>query len=157
MTPQFGSVIRRATPEDEPATIAILHEYFSAAEVIVRDDRPAVRAYLCGPGAIWLAEVAGLPIGCIALRPLHLAEPRAAEVKRLYVQPAYRGHGVADRLHEALEGGAREAGYTWLYLDTSSQMQAAIRFYSRHGYQLCDPYNTNPQATIFMRKSISSL
>lgn len=150
-------VIRRATPEDEQAATEILHEYYVEAEVIVRDDADAVRSYLYGPGAIWLAERDGLPIGCIALRPLTAIGTKAAEVKRLYVQQTYRRHGIADRLHEALERGARAAGYEWLYLDTSWRMRAAIGFYARHGYQPCEPYNTNPQATIFMRKSISPL
>ena len=138
------------------AASAILHEYFEEAAVIVRDDAEAVRAYLRGPGAIWLAEQNGRPIGCIALRPLSMPPARVAEIKRLYVQRPYRGHRIADRLHDALERGAKAAGYEWLYLDTSSSMQAAIEFYKRHGYQACDPYNTNPQATLFMRKSISA-
>lgn len=148
-------VIHKATPDDERAASAILHEYFEEATVIARDDAEAVRAYLRGPGAIWLAERDGCPIGCIALRPLSLPGAPVAEVKRLYVQRHSRGQGIADRLHDALERGAKAAGYAWLYLDTSSRMQAAIEFYKRHGYQACDPYNTNPQATLFMRKSLS--
>jgi len=148
-------LIRKATPDDERATSAILHEYFEEAAVIVRDDADAVRAYLRGPGALWLAEQNGRPIGCIALRPLDIPPAPVAEVKRLYVQRSSRGQGVADRLHDALERGALAAGYAWLYLDTSSRMQAAIAFYLHHGYQACEPYNTNPQATLFMRKSIA--
>jgi len=33
-------------------------------------------------------------------------------------------------------------------------MRAAIRFYERHGFERCERYNENPQATLFMRKPL---
>jgi len=59
-------------------------------------------------------------------------------------------------------GGSRAAcqaiqvGYEWLYLDTKDDLENAIRFCKRHGYECCDRYNSNPQATIFMRKQFSA-
>jgi ribosomal protein S18 acetylase RimI-like enzyme len=75
-------------------------------------------------------------------------------VKRLYVRPESRGQHIADRLLEALEEYAFEAGYRALYLDTKDDLVVAIHFYQRHGYGLCERYNDNPQATIFMRKDL---
>jgi GNAT superfamily N-acetyltransferase len=86
------------------------------------------------------------------MRPLETAGPHAAEVKRLYVRPAHRGGGVASALMDALEEGARESGYTELYLDTKDDLTVAIRFYERRGYERIPRYNDNPQATIFMRR-----
>jgi ribosomal protein S18 acetylase RimI-like enzyme len=75
-------------------------------------------------------------------------------VKRLYVRPAFRQRGIADKLLQALEQFASTQGAEWLYLDTSDDLKAAIAFYEGHGYLRCDRYNDNPQATIFMRKQI---
>ena len=92
--------------------------------------------------------------GCIALR--ELAEmPRSGEIKRLYVQPAYRQHGIAQSLLNALEQFAANAGYDWLYLDSAPGMDTAVRFYQRYSYELCPRYNNNPQANIYLRKRIA--
>jgi N-acetylglutamate synthase-like GNAT family acetyltransferase len=150
------AAIRRAAAADERAAVSILQEYYEAARVVVRDDTLAIREYLTGPGALWLSELDRAPIGCIALRPLPLLAKDVCEVKRLYVRDAYRGRGIADRLHDALESHARAAGIPWMYLDTTHGMQAAVKFYSRHGYEPCERYNDNPQATLFMRKTLAT-
>jgi GNAT superfamily N-acetyltransferase len=75
----------------------------------------------------------------------------------MYVRDAWRGRGVAQGLLEAVEAFARERGYEWLYLDTTEEMTAASRLYRRNGYEPCERYNANPQATIFMRKRLGSL
>jgi len=49
---------------------------------------------------------------------------------------------------------ARKAGLEWIYLDTYDDLKPAIAIYERRGYQRCERYNDNPQATLFMRKNI---
>ena len=78
----------------------------------------------------------------------------AAEVKRLYVRPAFRGLGLAHALMQAAEEHARAGGLEWLYLDTKDDLHAAIHFYLGTGYQPCPRYNDNPQATLFLRKQL---
>ena len=78
----------------------------------------------------------------------------ACELKRMYVQPPYRGRGIAESLLGSLEAYARDFGYRWAYLDTKDDLIPAIRFYEHHGYERCERYNENPQATIFMRRRL---
>jgi GNAT superfamily N-acetyltransferase len=80
--------------------------------------------------------------------------PRAAECKRLYVRPAARGNRVADKLLDAMEAFARDQGIAWIYLDTYDDLKTAIALYERRGYERCERYNDNPQATLFMRKHL---
>jgi ribosomal protein S18 acetylase RimI-like enzyme len=148
-------VARRATVADEAAASAILDEYFRTLAIEVPDDRMTIRGYLAGPGTLWLAESGDEVVGCVALRPLPSVAPRACEVKRLFVRSAYRGHGVAGILMDALESHARQSRYDAIYLDTKDVMQAAIRFYVRRGYEPIARYNDNPEATIFMRRPLS--
>ena len=42
----------------------------------------------------------------------------------------------------------------WIYLDTYDDLKAAIALYIRRGYETCERYNDNPQATVFLRKQI---
>jgi GNAT superfamily N-acetyltransferase len=91
--------------------------------------------------------------GCVLYRPLDTI-PFAAECKRLFVLPAFRGHNIAARLMDTLEDAARASNLRWLYLDSKENFQAAIRMYRRRGYVDCSRYNQNPQATIFLRKDL---
>jgi putative acetyltransferase len=74
----------------------------------------------------------GRAIGCAALRRL---DGRCAEVKRMYVEPASRGSGVAVALLRGLEEKARARGWTTLRLETGPAQPDAIRFYEREGYR----------------------
>jgi len=146
--------IRRAYPADEAVAWEIVEEYNRAVDVAIPDSPDGFRAYLAGPGAMWLAETAGGAAGCVVLRALDEIEEAACEVKRLYVRPAHRGRRIAGALMDALEDHARNAGYAWAYLDSKVDLEAAIRFYRARGYKEIERYNDNPQATIFMRRRL---
>jgi GNAT superfamily N-acetyltransferase len=147
--------IRRATPAELRDAYRMVSEYYEAAAVQKRETLEEFsRDYFCCGAGFWLARSGDNIIGCVALR--HIAEPNAAEIKRMYVRPEARGQGVARQLLESAEGFAIAAGYQWIYLDTADDMKAAARFYQRNGFQPCERYNDNPQATIFMRKRLAT-
>jgi ribosomal protein S18 acetylase RimI-like enzyme len=150
--------IRRAGLDDLDEAWAIVSEYYDAVAVEVREDRPSfLGSYFSDGSGIWLARNGeGAVAGCIALRPL-AAFASAGEVKRLYVQPASRGQGIAGRLLGALENFAKAFGYGCLFLDSKDDLEAAIGFYESRGYMRCERYNDNPQATIFMRKCLTDV
>jgi GNAT superfamily N-acetyltransferase len=147
--------IRRATPAELRDAYRMVSEYYEAAAVQKRETQEEFfHDYFCCGAGFWLARAGDNVIGCVALR--HIAEPNAAEVKRMYVRPEARGQGVAQLLLETAEKFALAAGYHWIYLDTADDMKAAARFYQRNGFQQCERYNDNPQATIFMRKQLAT-
>lgn len=85
--------------------------------------------------------------GCCALRPLDAADyPNAAEMKRLYVRPAFRGMGLGRQLAEAMLDAARGAGYACVLLDTLDDMEAARTLYEELGFEEIPPYYHNPIA-----------
>jgi GNAT superfamily N-acetyltransferase len=148
--------IHQAKPEDLPIAFPLVVEYFQEIDVMARDSKEEFADYLGGDGGgVWLAFASEEPVGCIVLRGLS-SPPASGEVKRLYVRASHRKRGLADRLLRALEKHAIQVGYEWLYLDTKDDLENAIRFYNRHGYECCDRYNSNPQVTIFMRKQLSA-
>ena len=85
--------------------------------------------------------------GCCALRPLDTADyPNAAEMKRLYVRPAFRGVGLGRQLVEAILDAARGAGYACVLLDTLDDMESARALYEDLGFAEVPPYYHNPVA-----------
>ena len=78
-----------------------------------------------------IAYIGGKAAGCCGLRPY---SERDIEIKRLWVDPAYRGRGVAGRLMDAVEARARELGFERAILQTRSSMTAAVALYTKRGY-----------------------
>ncbi len=146
--------VRKATWDDEAAVRAILEEYCDTYDVVQRDGAAAIRAYLDGPGAFWLATHGDRVAGCVALRRLPHIQAGAGEVKRLYVRPEYRGLRIAAMLMDRLEDYARSAAFLALYLDSRSDFDAAIRLYERRGYARVARFNDNPEAAVFMRLAL---
>ena len=73
--------------------------------------------------------------GCCALRPLDTADyPNAAEMKRLYVRPEFRGVGLGRQLAETILDLARSAGYACVLLDTLDDMESARTLYEDLGF-----------------------
>jgi DNA-binding MarR family transcriptional regulator/GNAT superfamily N-acetyltransferase len=135
--------------------LAILQEYYEAVHVVQRDTPASIQKILGAPASgMWLAYLGDAVVGCVVLRKLEFI-PRAAECKRLYVKPCARGNRIADKLLDEQEAFARAEGIKWIYLDTYDDLKPAIALYERRGYERCERYNDNPQATLFMRKRIA--
>ena len=156
--------ICRASVAGLEAAFALVEEYFARVGVVWRESREEFSEEYFGDGrGFWLARSEGQLAGCIGLRTLNRASDNdgrkqsCAEIKRMYVRERFRGRGIAQRLLEAAEDYARGAGYSWIYLDTTDGMVAAARLYERNGYERCERYNENPQATIFMKKKLQLL
>ncbi len=85
-----------------------------------------------------LASLRGLAVGCAGLR---LIRPGVGEIKRLYVDPAVRGRGVARRLLSALQDHARSTGLTRLQFETGTKQQPeAMTLYAGEGRQPIEAY-----------------
>ena len=99
-----------------------------------------------------LAEVDGAAAGCVAVKTITspaIAESRACEMKRLWVDGGFRGHGLGRRLVEESVAWARGQGFEAMYLDTvPAAMPEANRLYEAMGFEQVERYNRNPIADV---------
>jgi len=91
---------------------------------------------------------------CAAAGGIEHVDGATAEVKRMWVAPAWRGQGVARRLLAHLEGVAREAGRTQVVLDTNGTLTEALALYRACGYEPTGRYNGNPYATHWFTRAL---
>ena len=57
------------------------------------------------------------------------------ELQKLYLADAVKGHGLGYELIRFIEDRAREFGYRRIYLETHTNLAAAIHVYERSGYR----------------------
>jgi carbonic anhydrase len=107
-------------------------------------------AYSPPEGRLFFAEVDGRPAGCVGVRALSGSEG-VCEMKRLYVTPEERGHGVGAALAMAAIRAAKEIGYRKLMLDTLPNMRMAVKLYRELGFTEAPAYYQTPvEGTMFL-------
>ena len=140
--------IRRATSAaDIDAARALFEEYAAALdfELCFQDFQTELDAlpgaYAPPTGDLLLAEVDGDVVGCVAVRQL---DEGVCEMKRLYVRPDFRRHGIGRALAARIVGRGRALGYQTMRLDTVETMHAARALYRDLGFRETDAYYHNP-------------
>jgi putative acetyltransferase len=111
------------------------------AAFVPRDDA----AYL-------VAVVNGRAVGCGAWQAM---AGDVAELKRMYVRPAFRGRGIARQMIVAIEEEALAAGRPIIRLETGDYLPAAIALYRSSGYRQIPaygPYADNPYSVCFEKR-----
>ena len=108
---------------------------------------------LCEPNICFLvAKDANTIVGTAALA----IKTGYGEVKSMFVDPSKRGEGIADALMTALDQTAKDENLKSLKLETSAILAAAVKIYTRHGFQPCDifgDYQPN-ETSLFMEKKL---
>lgn len=139
------SIQRAETPDDLDAVRVLLRDFVRwAMTEIAETDNPAVFAGLeaelaglpgrYGPpsGSLVLARLAGEPVGCVAF---YAHDASTIEVKRMFVRPLARGHGIGGRMLALLLAQARAAGFRRVLLSSHHSMHAAHASYRRAGFR----------------------
>lgn len=126
----FGEVEKSfGVPVDEVAGMPVI-EYV-----------PTVIDKICGSpppqGIFYLIRVNGQLAGMGGLRRLW---HEAAEIKRIYVRPAFRGMKLGETILKRLLSDATAFGYKAAYLDSGLFMTSAHRLYAAHGFVDCHAY-----------------
>jgi GNAT superfamily N-acetyltransferase len=103
-------------------------------------------------GAFLVGYLDDRPICCGGIKRL---DDQRCEIKKMYVDPALRGRGVARALLRRLETLAQELGYTVARLDTGPKQVCARGLYESEGYAEIEDFNGNPVAVFWGEKPLS--
>ena len=102
-------------------------------------ERGLTAAMFDPPGGVFLVarnhdhdDVAAPPVGGVGLR---IVEPGTGEVRRLWVDPQWRGRGVGRDLMARLEEAAHDLGLSVLRLATGDRQPEAVALYEGTGWE----------------------
>jgi len=140
-------ILRATAPQEIEEVRTLLHAYAEwrgydkALGQFDNELQSLPGEYAPPAGVLLLARQDDRAAGCLGLRPLSSS---IAELKRMYVDPEFRGNGIGEALLTTIIQEATLSGYRHLRLDTHPQMRAARRLYRRFGFEEIPPYNQNP-------------
>jgi GNAT superfamily N-acetyltransferase len=105
-------------------------------------------------GHFLVAAVDGVPAGCGGWRAHGNA---VAELKRMYVEPAFRRRGIAALVLAELERSAVAAGHRHLLLNSGDRQPEALALYARAGYTPVAGYGVyaDSPGAVFLGKDLA--
>jgi len=137
-------VVREVSGDEDLALVRRLMESYGAflsgspngsANICLSGFREEMDGLRGRYSALLLATVDGVAAGCVALRGVRQSEG-ACEMKRLWVEPEFRGMRLGRRLVEEAIAWARREGMAGMHLETiAAVMPEANRLYAAMGFE----------------------
>jgi DNA-binding MarR family transcriptional regulator len=143
----------REVPPTDPAAVEAAGRYF--AELGRRFPGGFDPGEPDHTGTFLLATSDGSPVAYGGVRDLDGDLQGVAEIKRMWVDEAWRGAGLGSRMLRELEALARRLGHDRVVLDTNGTLTEAIAMYERAGYRAIPRYNDNPYAEAWFEKALA--
>lgn len=138
-------VIREIKPEDnvqiEQVIRACFHEFKIPLEGTAYSDPETsnmYEAYQKANDIYYVVEYEGHVFGGCGIKPLKDYEKEVCEVQKMYFSPEVRGKGLGRFMFETCLKAAKKMGYKQCYLESASQLKAAIRLYESFGFEHID-------------------
>jgi ribosomal protein S18 acetylase RimI-like enzyme len=136
---ESGIVIRRERP-DAPDAVALIGELDThLGSLYAAESRHgfSVEKLLKDGVDFFVSRVDERPAGCGGVL---IVGQEYAEIKRMYVRPAFRGLGLGRRMLDHLVAHARERGLTVIRLETGIHQHEAIALYEGSGFRRIAPF-----------------
>lgn len=140
--PARKPLIRLLEPADVPALLTIISDSRAeygigerGVELLEPADRALYSTYQRQRSLYYVAVLRGEIVGGAGVAPLAGADPLTCELQRMYLRHDARGLGIGNALLEQCLKAARQFLYVRCYLETVRQMEGALGFYGRHGFQ----------------------
>ncbi len=120
----------------------------------VLDDVRNVREHYFDQGGTFRVILAdGRVVGTGAVAPL---QRTVCELRRMWILQGFRRRGLGTEMARRLMGFARSRGFERVRLHTSSDLQGAIRFYERLGFEHIEPYKQTKHSDVFMQAPLGA-
>lgn len=135
-------VIREIEPQDNKALEAVIrgcfHEFKIPLEGTAYSDpetNSMHESYQNDNDVYFVIEVDGEILGGGGIKPLKDFESDVCEIQKMYFSPKVRGKGYGKKLFETCIQAAKKLGYKTCYLESASQLKAAIHIYESYGFE----------------------
>lgn len=158
MSEPGGITVRRVETRDVEAVVAlvtsVLGEFgltFGAGCATDDELHRLPGSYEADGGAFWIAERDGALLGSVGMAR---TGPDRFELRKMYLLPAARGHGLGQRLLDVALDFAQRAGARLVTLDTTDEMKGAIHLYEKNGFVRDDRCITVGRCTRGYRKEL---
>ncbi len=102
---------------------------------------------------VFLARLDNEPVGCGGVK---LFPQGYAEVKRMYIKPAFRGKGIGKKILNQIELSAKHANIYTVRIETGIYQPEAIGLYEKIGFYRVPPfgeYKPDP-LSLFLEKNL---
>lgn len=147
--------VKEETPRQPEVEILLRQSDEFSAQLYPPESRhPLDATQLSKPHVrFFVARHNGRAVGCGALV---IGKEGKAEIKRMFVSPRTRGHGVGRLILDELETVARDKGVRKIRLETGTQNDAALSLYRAFGYRERGPFSAYREDpwSIFMEKKL---
>lgn len=134
------SVVIAEERPDSPDAVALIGElddHLGALYAVQSRHGFSVEKLLRDGVKFFVARDGGRPAGCGGVL---LVGREYAEVKRMYVRPAFRGRRIGRLMLDHLVEHARQHGLTVIRLETGIHQREAIALYEARGFRKIPPF-----------------
>ena len=135
----MATEFRMLTAEYDPAIAALVRSNLEAHQLDIPgtayydEGLDHLSEYYREPGRVYYVLLEnGTVIGGIGLAGF---DGDCCEMQKLYLADSAKGRGLGYLLIDHLENEARKMGYRQVYLETHTNLQAAIHLYEKTGYR----------------------
>ena len=135
-------IIREIQPADneqiEQVIRACFHEFEIPLEGTAYSDVETTRMYESYQNeneVYFVVDVDGKVLGGGGIKPLKDFETEVCEIQKMYFSPDIRGKGFGKQLFEKCLLSAKAFGYKQCYIESASQLKAAIHIYESYGFK----------------------
>jgi putative acetyltransferase len=140
MSADGRSVVIAEERPDSPDAVALIGElddHLGALYAVQSRHGFSVEKLLRDGVKFFIARDGGRPAGCGGVL---LVGREYAEVKRMYVRPAFRGRRIGRLMLDHLVEHARQHGLTVIRLETGIHQREAIALYEARGFRKIPPF-----------------
>ncbi|WP_242093262.1 GNAT family N-acetyltransferase [Aestuariivivens sediminicola] len=134
-------IIRKIESRDNKAIEAIIRGCFLEFNIPLEgtayadEETPRMyESYQNNNDIYYVLDFNGEILGGGGLKPLKGFKGKVCEIQKMYFSPKIRGKGYGRRLLEKCINKAAELGYKRCYLESASQLKAAIHIYEQFGF-----------------------
>ncbi len=135
-------VIREIRPGDNEQLEQVIRDCFYEFEIPLEgtaysDDETSkmYESYQNSNDIYYVIDSDGDILGGGGVKPLTGFEDKVCEIQKMYFSPKVRGRGYGKLMFEKCLESAKLLGYKQCYLESASQLKAAIHIYESYGFK----------------------